>query len=132
MSSRRIEPEVIDAMFRKAGNKLLSARTSLESEFFDDGSSRAYYSAYHAVCAVLGSRGLSYSSHGQTMGAFNREFVKMGVLESDAFRRLQRLFANRQTGDYDASSTISKDQAARDIAGAEWIIERCREIVNRP
>ena len=129
MSQRSLEPEVVRSMFQKAEEKLRSAENSLASDFFDDASSRAYYAAFHAVTAVLGSKGLSYASHGQTIGAFNREIVKAGILEPGAFRKIQRLFADRQTGDYDASSSITAEQAAHDIEDARWLVEKCQDII---
>lgn len=130
MKLQSLEPEILQAMISKAEEKLASARISFESGFYDDASSRAYYSAFHAVSAALGARGLVYSSHGQTLGAFNKEFVKTGVIEQEAFRRLQKLFANRQIGDYDASSSIDRDQAKRDLDEARWIVDRCKALMN--
>lgn len=116
-------------MLDKATGKLASAQLCFDAGFFDDASSRAYYAAFHAITAALDVRGKNTSSHGQTMGAFNREFVKNGPLEPQAFRRLQRLFANRQAGDYDASVSIESAQAAEDIDDARWLVEQCTLLV---
>lgn len=129
MNAPGLEPSVVQAMLDKAQAKLASAQVSFGAGFFDDASSRAYYAAFHAITAALGVRGLNYSSHGQTMGAFNREFVKNGHLEPQAFRRLQRLFANRQAGDYDASISIDQEQAAQDLADARWLLEQCEALL---
>jgi HEPN domain-containing protein len=53
-------------MLNKAQNKLKAAGSAFENEFFDDAASCSYYAAYHAVCALLASHGLAFSSHGQT------------------------------------------------------------------
>ena len=112
-----------------ARRKLDGARSALDSGFFEDAVSRAYYAAFHAVTAALATRELSYSSHGQVIGAFNREFIHAGNLSPEAFTRLQRLFANRQVGDYSASRTISRETAERGIADASWILDAVDEIV---
>ena len=71
--------EMLATLLAKADQKLDVARRDLNSGDFGDAVSRAYYAVFHALTAVLLERGLSYSSHGQALGAFNRELVKTGV-----------------------------------------------------
>ena len=113
-----------------ARRKLEGARSALDNGFFEDASSRAYYAAFHAATAALASRGLSYSSHGQVIGAFNREFVHSSLLPPEAFAMLQRLFADRQVGDYSASRAISRETAERGIADAAWILDAVRALLS--
>ena len=75
MTKRPTDAEVPSAMMDKAHKKLLSARVSLKAGFYNDASSRAYYAAYHAVCAALALKGLDFSSHGKTLGEFNRIYT---------------------------------------------------------
>jgi len=65
----------LKAIMAKAEEKLASAERELAAGFPGEASSRAYYAAFHAITAVLATRGLSFFSHTQTIGAFNREFV---------------------------------------------------------
>ena len=129
MSVGRADPEILQDMLDKAGQKLASARTNLAAGQYDDAVSRAYYAVFHAVSAVLAQRGLAYSSHGQTLGAFNKEIVKAGALPPEAFAKLQRLFADRHTGDYDASKALDEETGRRDLADAEWLVEACRALI---
>ncbi|MFC1783320.1 HEPN domain-containing protein [Planctomycetota bacterium] len=127
MNEHRATPEALRAMLKKARDKLTTARKDIEFEFYADAASRSYYGAFHAVSAVLAEQGLSYTSHAQTLGAFNREFVKTGIFPPDTFRKLQRLFEDRQVGDYDWSVSIDKETAAKDIDEAEWLVDACIE-----
>lgn len=79
MNRHQATPQVLRAMLKKAQQKLAAARKDMESGFFGEASSRSYYAAFHAVSAVLAHRGLAFSSHAQTLAAFNREFVKTAV-----------------------------------------------------
>ena len=108
-------------MLSKADQKLASARTSFHAGHHDDAASRAYYGAFHALSAVLAARGLAYSSHGQTLGAFNREVVKEGLLPPEAFAKVQRLFQDRHTGDYDVSRSLDEETWRRAVADAAWL-----------
>jgi uncharacterized protein (UPF0332 family) len=118
-------------MLAKAGQKLAAAERDLAVEFYGDASSRAYYATFHAISAVLATKGLSFSSHGQTIGAFNREFVKAGVFPSTTTGQLQALFENRQTADYDWVNIVDQQTAEEDVAAARSILAACRDYVER-
>ena len=113
----------------KADEKLASAATSTAAGFHGDAASRACYAAFHAATAALAVRGLSFSSHRETIGAFTREFIGSGLFDADATRRLRRLFQHRQTADYDWKSSIDQPTAAEDIADATAIVHACRAII---
>ena len=103
--------EEIAALLEKARSKQKTAHIDFENGRFDDSVSRAYYAAFHAMTAMLLSRNLTFSSHGQTIGAFNREFIKTGIIEKEYSMHIQSLFDDRQLGDYDALSVISRETA---------------------
>ena len=111
----------IAAIIAKAEDKLKTARLDFSNGQYDDAVSRAYYAVYHMLTAVLFRHGQVYSSHAQTIGAFNREFIKTGLFPKEFTRQIQGLFADRQAGDYDVVSRIDKVTAATDLTAAETI-----------
>ena len=117
-------------LIQVAERKLASARHSLAGGFYDDAASRAYYSAFHAISAALAAKGLAFSSHSQTLGAFNREFILTGEFPSVRFRDIQRLFDDRQTGDYGVL-TIDEEGAKRDIEIAATLLDACKAYLAR-
>ena len=131
MNEYKSTPDVLKAMLRKAREKLASARKNLDSGFYGDVASRAYYAAFHAISAVLADRGLTFSSHAQTLGAFNRELVKTEIFPADTFRKLQRLFEDRQIADYDWNISVDRETAKKDLADAEWLVNACLEYLEK-
>jgi uncharacterized protein (UPF0332 family) len=121
------DPAVLKAMLEKADEKLQAAQRELMAGFHGESASRAYYAVFHAVCAVLAGRGLSFSSHSQAIGAFNRELVKTGIFPADTARKIQRLFEDRQTADYDWSIHVDEATAIEDVRDAEWLVNACRD-----
>lgn len=119
--------DVIKQMLGKALEKLKTAKTNLKSDHYDDTVSRAYYAVFHAISAVLLSKGLHYSSHGQTIGAFNREFIKTKKLSASFSKTLKKLFKERQIGDYDFQTYIDEDTAKEDLKEAEKIVAACEK-----
>jgi uncharacterized protein (UPF0332 family) len=114
-------------MLARAADKLTVAQLLLDNSAWEDAASRAYYAAFHAISALLFSRGKSYSSHAQLIGAFNRDFVKTQVFKRDFTATLTRLFEDRQSGDYDVSAAISEQEARRDVDDARRIVESIQQ-----
>jgi len=131
MSKHQATPQALRAMLRKARQKLAAARKDMEFGFFGEASSRAYYAAFHAVSAVLAHDGLAFSSHAQTLAAFNRQFVKTAVFPPDTFRKLQRLFEDRQVADYDWTRDVDKQTAQKDLDDAQWLVDTCVEYLEK-
>jgi Uncharacterized conserved protein related to C-terminal domain of eukaryotic chaperone, SACSIN len=114
------------ALLLKASEKLETARIMYKNARYDDAVSRAYYAAFHAMTAALLSRNLSYSSHGQVIGAFNREFIKTDIFPKNYSAVIQALFDDRQIGDYGIFVKISKSAAREHINKAEKMVEAIR------
>ena len=117
--------DVIKAMLSKACEKLKTARIDFDNERYDDSVSRSYYAVFHAISAVLLSKGLHFSSHSQTIGAFNKEFIKSKEFPASFTKIIEKLFNERQTGDYDFETYLDADVAKEDLEEAEKIIDAC-------
>ena len=124
-------PPHIALVLDMAEDKLKSARILLDAGQWRDAASRAYYCAFHAATAVLLNRGLSFSSHAQTIGAFNREFVKTGIFPKEFGRRLMKMQTDREAGDYRATSSIGEAIAHQDVAAATEFLTSCRDLLER-
>jgi hypothetical protein len=120
-----MRPE-LKLMIEKAVSKLKTARIDFENGQYDDSISRSYYAVFHALSAALLQKGLTYSSHSQVIGAFNREFIKQDLLPKEFTAIVQGLFADRQTGDYDLGDMIDEETAALGIENADRILQAIR------
>jgi uncharacterized protein (UPF0332 family) len=112
----------IQSIIEKAEEKLRTAKLLLSKNCFDDAVSRTYYAVFHAITAVLFQKGLFFSSHAQTIGAFNKEFVHTGIFDKSFIRIINSLFENRQIGDYDVRSSIDLETAKQSVHDAEVIL----------
>ncbi len=121
--------EIAQKMIKKAKEKLDTAMIDFRNERFDDSVSRSYYAVYHSISAVLFLKGFEYSSHNQTIGGFNKEFIKAEILPSHFTKKINKLFNDRQTGDYGFDSEIEKEIALENIQIAEEIMNSCRDFL---
>ena len=61
---------------------------------------RCYYAAFYAASAALLARGKRFVKHSGVRAAVHRDLVKPGLLPEDLGRIYDRLFHDRQQGDY--------------------------------
>lgn len=61
---------------------------------------RLYYACYYAVSALLLTKGLFSAKHSGIRSLFHQNFVKIGVVDTEFGQLYDRLFDNRQKGDY--------------------------------
>ena len=87
---------VIKAILFKSREKLETAQIDFDNKRYNDSVSRSYYTVFHAISAVLLSKGLHFSTHGQTIGTFNKEFIKTKQFPAAFIRMLRKLFKERQ------------------------------------
>lgn len=118
---------VIKAILFKSREKLETAQIDFDNGRYNDSVSRSYYAVFHAISAVLLSKGLHFSSHAQTIGAFNKEFIKTKQFPVAFTRTIRKLFKERQMGDYDFESYINVNVAQEDLKEAGNIINTCEE-----
>lgn len=109
-----------------ATDALESANILLAAGKWRGAASRSYYTAYHAITGILLTKNLKFSGHALTLGAFNRDFVKPGLLPMDFGTRLRLLFKHRQEADYIAFSPLSESIAREDVQFAEEIVRACK------
>lgn len=105
----------------KAKDKLSTAKLVLEHNHFDDAVSRAYYVVFLEISAVLFFNDREYSSHSQTIGNFNKDFINGGTFPKQFGRWIYKLFEYREVGDYSIRSNIDKKIATESVHNAEVI-----------
>ena len=113
--------EAVKLYLAKANDKLASAKLVLEHKHFDDAVSRAYYVVFLAISAILFFHDRAYSSHNQTIGNFNKDFINGGVFPKQFGRWIYKLFEYREVGDYSIRSNIDEKIATESVNNAEII-----------
>ena len=114
--------EAVRELLDKSLQSIRAAELLLKEGYFSFAASRAYYSMFYAVEALLLSRELSFSRHSGVITAFGKEFVKTGAFDSRFHRYLINAFELRNAGDYGAVQAVSEENARQ-------VIEESRELL---
>jgi len=100
VKAQRHREAVVQYWWAKAEESLKSAERELAASSFNFGMNRIYYAAFYAVSAVLLKRQISFKKHSAARSAFHREFIKPGLPDVKWGKFYDRLFEDRQEGDY--------------------------------
>lgn len=100
MTAEEARSDIVRYWWSKARDSLASARREFEAGSYSYAMNRLYYAAFYGVCAALLERQQSFRKHSGVRAAFHRQFVKTGLLDMKWGRLYDRLFEDRQEGDY--------------------------------
>ncbi len=105
-------------MLDKSAQSISAAELLLKEGYFSFAASRAYYSMFYAVEALLLNNEISYSKHSGVIAAFGKQFVKTGAFDSRFHRCLLNAFELRNVGDYGEVRAVSQENARQVIEEA--------------
>lgn len=98
-----MKPELRDLIrhrLTRAEEALEEADAMLQMGHTTTAVSRLYYACFYAVSALLLREGQSSSKHSGVRSMFNRDWIKKGIVPEQMGDLYNRLFDNRQRGDY--------------------------------
>ena len=117
-----IKADIDDELVR-AGESLRVAEALVPLGLYSDAVSRAYYAAYHALRALLRSRGVEPKTYAGAIHLFNTEFIREGKTPTSHNRLLGSLQRARELADYDAAVRFEAEDAEAEIASARTFVD---------
>ena len=112
-----------------------SAEVLLNAGEYRGANNRAYYAIYHAISAIHALNGKSYKRHKDSLGNFNKEYIKMGIFPRTLGRRIAEAEEIRHASDYDDFYIATKEEAEEQIMTADELIRLieiyCKEHLNQ-
>jgi hypothetical protein len=114
--------QIVRYWWSKAEESLAAAARELDAGSLAFAMNRVYYAAFYAVSAALLNRNLSFKKHSGVRSTFHRAFVKTGLVETSWGKFYDRLFEDRQEGDYIALIEFDGDYVNDSLV-------RCREFI---
>ena len=125
-----IRRELVLHRLERAKESLVEAGLMLEGHHFNTAVSRAYYSAFYAVTALLETEGLASAKHSGVRALLNQHFIKTGKLPKELGRAYADLFEDRQEGDYADMIRFDRDTALTRSEQAKETLIQIEAIVN--
>jgi uncharacterized protein len=112
----------------RATSSLSAAKVLLATAHYPDAVSRAYYTVFHAACALLASIGRTARTHDGVRALVSEHFIRPGLLAKEHGRTFSRMAGDRGDADYNVAALFSETDVQEDIALAESFL-RAVEVV---
>ncbi len=119
----------VQYFWQLAQDSLVSARREFEHDSFVFAVNRIYYAAFYAASAALLERNLRFTKHAGVRSALHKELVRPGLLASNWGEFYDRVFENRQQGDYWPLVFFVSDDVKREIELCEAFLEAIRPLI---
>ena len=119
-------------LLSQAQDSLSAAKILLSTGYTKDATSRAYYSSFYVVEALLEGSGKSFSSHSAVISTFGRDFANAGIVPVEFHRMLLDAERMRHKADYGRRINVSFEEAQRQIGRAEQFLELGNRLVVLP
>ena len=124
---------VVNYWWKNAEDCSNSAKRELESGALTFAVNRLYYSLFYAVSAMLLSRGYDrFTKHTGVRAVFNRDFVRTGVVDQEMGALYNKLFEDRQKGDYEAFTDFSNEDVVDWFERSKIFLEQLHSLVKFP
>jgi len=120
---------LIGYRLEQADESLESAQLLLENQKYRPSVSRSYYAMFYSVLALLVKEGIAASKHTGAISAFNREFIKRGLLDRELSAWIQEAFDLRQRADYREFFTVTPERARDVLNRARIFVEEVKAVV---
>ena len=120
----------VQALFDKAGRSLAAAGLLLEAGDEDFAVSRAYYGYFYVAEALLLSKGMSFSRHGQVISQYGLHFARGGILDRRFHRLFDEAFSLRQVADYSTHPGPGLQKVRELIEEGKAFLREAQDYVN--
>jgi uncharacterized protein (UPF0332 family) len=115
----------------RACESLRAAEIMFENNMLTFSMNRVYYAMFYAVQALLVTREVSFSKHGQVKAYFNREMVKPGIFPTEMGQLYNKAFEYRQKFDYVDFSSPDLEMVSEYLGKAKVFISNIKKYLQR-
>lgn len=119
--------EEVSALIKKADRSLEAAKDLFNGEYYDFSVSRAYYSMFYCVEALLLTKDLAFSKHSAVISFFGKEFIKTGILPKKFYTYISDAFKERQKGDYEAILYPEREECELILSRTDEFLKAAKE-----
>jgi hypothetical protein len=129
MNESEAQKTLIGIWLEKADEALASAELELNAGHTNFAVNRLYYACFYAVTALLLRDGKQFARHSAVKSEFVRTYIKPGRIDAKWNKVYQKLFDDRQEGDYIPTSTFEASDVSSSLQQAREFTDLIRSLV---
>lgn len=131
MTQKFYEKDLAKYKLERAKEELDTAQLLFCNEKLKAANNRAYYSIYYSLTAILCLEPIAFKKHKDTIGYFNKNYVRTGIFPPEIGRNISKAAKIRHASDYDEFYIASKEEAKRQIQTASTMIQLVKEFLSK-
>jgi uncharacterized protein (UPF0332 family) len=132
MNEKEARHTLVKLWLEKAIESLVSAELELNQGHLTFAVNRLYYACFYAVTAVLLQDGKQFSKHSAVKAEFARAYIKTGKIDANWHKFYQKLFDDRQEGDYLPTVSFEKTDVSNRLEQAREFVRLIRSLLSSP
>jgi uncharacterized protein (UPF0332 family) len=129
MNEKEARQTLVKLWLEKAEDAIVSAELELNQGHLTFAVNRLYYACFYAVTAVLQRDGKQFRKHSAVKAEFARAYLKTGLIDAKWHKFYQKLFDDRQEGDYIPTVVFDKSSVAERLAQAKEFVSVIRGVI---
>jgi uncharacterized protein (UPF0332 family) len=119
-----------DQLLDRASGKFTAAEVLAKHEHFDDAVSRLFYGLLFCARALLLTKDISSEDPDEIISAFDKEFVKKGVIDSEMSKLIKDVRKIAQKADAAPSFGVSEEKIRTYMEEAELFMEQVEDAIS--
>jgi len=132
MNEDEAKKTLIKLWMDKAVESLASAELELNEGHTNFAVNRLYYACFYSVTALLLRDGRQFTKHSAVRSEFSRTYIKSNRIDVKWNKFYQKLFEDRQEGDYIPTASFEQAEVSASIQQAHEFIDLIRNLINNP
>lgn len=131
MKMQKGSPKEINALIKLANNDLENAINNSKDGFYRQAVVSSYYVVLDVARAILLDMGYTPKSHQGVFKMLGLHLIKKDLLPKIYSRKINELFENRLSANYDAQQDFFQDDAKEAISFAEEFYEKILKLIKK-
>ena len=129
MNEKEAQKTLVKLWMQKAEESLDSADLELSAGHANFAVNRLYYACFYAATALLLRDGKQFARHSAVKSEFGRTYIKPGLVDAKWNKFYQKLFDDRQEGDYIPTTTFDVSEVSARVQQAREFIDLIRCLI---
>ena len=130
MNEREAQKTLIGLWPEKAEESLASVELELNAGHLNFAVNRLYYACFYAITALLLRDGKQFARHSAIKSEFIRTYIKPGQIDVKWNKFYQKLFDERQEGDYIPTATFEASDVSTCLQQSREFIDLIRSLID--
>lgn len=131
MKNNDQQKELIKLWLEKADDALDSAKLELDQNHVSFAVNRLYYACFYAVTSLLLQDEKQFTRHSAVKSEFIKTYIKSGKIDVKWNRFYQKLFDDRQEGDYIPTASFDKEEISNRLQQAYEFVDIIRKLIDQ-